>query len=146
MIDVVTLPKHINVNVTVPPEDAFLGLDSVVAPSQPRLKIFNVHMLVNDFQALPNDKFNLVHSLFIKVHPDRRPFVNVVYNRLSVNFEIVPCSKPLSSLSYEEFTRGSKASNNISFCTVPHIANTMPRKRVINGPLFVKSRMFKVPL
>ena len=94
--------------------DAFVGFHSKISPSKPRLEVFNAPMLVCDYKSLPNDKFTIVTQMLNKVHVEKRRFVKVVYNRESQSFDVVPASKPVSSLSYEEFMRGSGIQNNIS--------------------------------
>ena len=92
-------------------EDDFVGFHTTVSPSQPKLDIFNRPMVVRDYEALPNDKFKVVHGLINKIQPERRKFINVVYSRITNCFSIVPHNTSSSKLSYEEFMRGSGASS-----------------------------------
>ena len=81
---------------------SFVGFQSVISPSKPRLDMLNAPMLVTDYKSLPNEKFAIVSQLLNNVHVDRRHYVKVVFNRTSESFEVVPASKPVSSLSCEE--------------------------------------------
>ena len=100
--------------------DEFVGFHSAVSPSQPKLEVFNEPMVVCDYEALPNGKFKVVHGLINKIHPDRRNFIKVVYNRRKDCFSIVSVNTKVSILTYEEFMRGSCASSLLSdFCSQP---------------------------
>ena len=92
-------------------EDDFVGFQTTVSPSQPKLDIFNRPIVVCDYEALPNDKFKVVHGLVNKIHPERKQFIIVVYSRITNCFSIVPENTSISTLSYKEFMRGSGASS-----------------------------------
>ena len=79
----------------------FVGFQSVVSPSKPKLELLNAPLLVSDYKSLPNEKFEFVTKLLSSVHEDRGKYVKVVFDKNSECFEIVPASKPVSSLSYE---------------------------------------------
>ena len=50
------------------------------------------------------------------MHPDRKKYVKVVFDKSSECFGIVPASKPVSSFSYEEYLKEMRSSKAIPSC------------------------------
>ena len=89
--------------------------------------MLNAPLLVSDYKSLPNEKFQAVSTLLGNVHPDRRRYVKVVFNRINDCFEVVPVLKPVSNISYVDYV---KSLRSVKVSHSPQTINHCPMRNL----------------
>ena len=104
--------------------DGFGGFQDGVSPARDKMEVLNAPLLVRDYESLPNEKFQLVSNLLSRVHPDRKRFVKVVFNKIGESFELVPLSKQVANLSYEDYSQLGETKNRGFWGKKKHASST----------------------
>ena len=78
---------------------SFSGFATKSSVSSQKLLSLSTPLRVDNIDALPPNKRKVVLGLLDEIHPDRRPFVKIIYDRIKEVFRIVANSANVSDMS-----------------------------------------------
>ena len=89
-------------------QESFEGFCGEISKSSLKLKSLAVPLKVANYKSLPNPKLHLVEELLRKVHPDKIPYIQVVFDLVRNDFNIISKKDDVSDLSYEDWLAQSE--------------------------------------